>query len=263
MVHSIDSLCARIIVLENIVRRIREEKEPPLLAAYNGTRQVGFAVLATTAVLVAVFVPITFLDGDIGRLFTEFAVTLATAVIFSGIVSLTLSPMLSSKLLKAQEDTSQKDNKIEIFFVKVRTKYGYTVEHIIKKPIPVIIAFLVVTAGIFLMVNAIPSEYTPKEDRGAFFINVTGPEGASFSYMKEYMDEIFPSPDPKETIDVSGAGDTFTASFTLKYLETNDIKESIIYANKMASIVVSKRGVSTPWGKQVSLDDHDLLPNIY
>ena len=63
----------------------------------------------------------------------------------------------------------------------------------------------------------------------------------------KYMDEIFPSPDPKETIDVSGAGDTFTASFTLKYLETKDISESIIYANEMASIVVSKKGVTTPF----------------
>lgn len=79
----------------------------------------------------------------------------------------------------------------------------------------------------------------------------------------KYIDEIFPSPDPKETIDVSGAGDTFTASFTLKYLETKDIKQSIIYANKMASIVVSKRGVSTPWKKQSSLDRKDLLPRIY
>jgi ribokinase len=63
----------------------------------------------------------------------------------------------------------------------------------------------------------------------------------------KYIDKIFPSPDPKETIDVSGAGDTFTASFTIKYLETKNIEESIIYANKMASIVVSKRGVSTPF----------------
>jgi sugar/nucleoside kinase (ribokinase family) len=79
----------------------------------------------------------------------------------------------------------------------------------------------------------------------------------------KYIDEIFPSPDPKETIDVSGAGDTFTASFTLKYLETKDIKQSIIYANKMASIVVSKRGVTTPWKKQLSLEQRDLLPKIY
>ena len=79
----------------------------------------------------------------------------------------------------------------------------------------------------------------------------------------KYIDEIFPSPDPKETIDVSGAGDTFTASFTLKYLETKDINQSIIYANKMASIVVSKRGVTTPWKKQLSLEQRDLLPKIY
>lgn len=68
----------------------------------------------------------------------------------------------------------------------------------------------------------------------------------------KYMDKIFPSPDPKETIDVSGAGDTFTASFTIKYLETKNIEESIIYANEMASIVVSKRGVSTPFKVDVS-----------
>lgn len=79
----------------------------------------------------------------------------------------------------------------------------------------------------------------------------------------KYIDEVFPSPDPKETIDVSGAGDTFTASFTLKYLETKDINQSIIYANKMAAIVVSKRGVTTPWKKQLSLEQRDLLPKIY
>jgi bifunctional ADP-heptose synthase (sugar kinase/adenylyltransferase) len=78
----------------------------------------------------------------------------------------------------------------------------------------------------------------------------------------QYMGEIFPSPEPKETIDVSGAGDTFTASFTLKYLENKNVKESIIYANKMASIVVSKRGVTTPFKKRESLDD-DLKPKIY
>lgn len=74
----------------------------------------------------------------------------------------------------------------------------------------------------------------------------------------QYMGEVFPSPDPKETIDVSGAGDTFTASFTLKYLETKNVKESIIYANKMASIVVSKRGVTTPFKKSLLSDNNDL-----
>ena len=79
----------------------------------------------------------------------------------------------------------------------------------------------------------------------------------------KYIDKVYPSPEPKETIDVSGAGDTFTASFTLKYLETKDIEKSIIYANKMASIVVSKRGVSTPWKKQSLQDPRDLSRKIY
>jgi D-beta-D-heptose 7-phosphate kinase/D-beta-D-heptose 1-phosphate adenosyltransferase len=100
-----------------------------------------------------------------------------------------------------------------------------------------------------------------KHDFDGFWLNkiliTLGSRGA------KYINEIYPSPDPKETIDVSGAGDTFTASFTLKYLETKDVKESIIYANKMASIVVSKRGVSTPWKKQLSPDQRDLLPRIY
>ena len=88
-----------IVVLENIHRRM-DLGEPPLVAAFEGTRQVGFAVIATTLVLVAVFVPMTFLEGDIGRLFSEFALTMAAAVIFSSLVALTLSPMLASKILK-------------------------------------------------------------------------------------------------------------------------------------------------------------------
>ncbi|MEL6287092.1 MAG: efflux RND transporter permease subunit, partial [Pseudomonadota bacterium] len=93
-----------IVVLENIHRRMDEYGETPLVAAYRGARQVGFAVVATTLVLIAVFVPITFLEGDIGRLFTEFAFTMAAAVAFSSLVALTLSPMLASKLLKPKTD---------------------------------------------------------------------------------------------------------------------------------------------------------------
>ncbi|HAE94153.1 MAG TPA: multidrug transporter AcrB, partial [Hyphomonas atlantica] len=94
-----------IVVLENIVRRIEEEGETPLVAAFRGTRQVGFAVVATTLVLISVFVPITFMRGDVGRLFTEFALTMAAAVAFSSILALTLAPMLASKLLKREKNT--------------------------------------------------------------------------------------------------------------------------------------------------------------
>ena len=86
-----------IVVLENIVRRI-EQGEQPLLAAINGSREIGFAVIATTMVLVAVFLPISYLQGNVGRLFSEFGVTVAAAVVFSALVALTLTPMMTSKL---------------------------------------------------------------------------------------------------------------------------------------------------------------------
>ncbi len=182
-----------IVVLENVVRRMREENEPPLLAAYRGTRQVGFAVVATTLVLVAVFVPITFLEGDVGRLFSEFAVTLAAAVSFSGLVALTLTPMLASKILRQKEKNDGKKtlvDKIDDAFIKIRRKYVGILTRLIERPVIVIAVFAVIIAGIALLYIAVPEEYTPREDRGAFTISVSGPEGASFAYMKDYMDEI-------------------------------------------------------------------------
>lgn len=182
-----------IVVLENVVRRMREENEPPLLAAYRGTRQVGFAVVATTLVLVAVFVPITFLEGDVGRLFSEFAVTLAAAVSFSGLVALTLTPMLASKILRQKKKNDGKKtlvDKIDDAFIKIRRKYVGILTRLIERPVIVIAVFAVIIAGIALLYIAVPEEYTPREDRGAFTISVSGPEGASFAYMKDYMDEI-------------------------------------------------------------------------
>ncbi|MCC7305694.1 MAG: efflux RND transporter permease subunit, partial [Alphaproteobacteria bacterium] len=182
-----------IVVLENIVRRIREEKEPPLLAAYHGTRQVGFAVVATTLVLVAVFVPITFLEGDVGRLFSEFAVTLAAAVSFSGLVALTLSPMLASKILKEEKRENGQitlADRIDESFVRLRQRYIDILVRLLHHPVLVMGGFagiIAAAAGLYMLT---PQEYTPREDRGAFIINVSGPEGASFAYMKEYMDEI-------------------------------------------------------------------------
>ncbi len=181
-----------IVVLENVVRRMHEENEPPLLATYRGARQVGFAVVATTLVLVAVFVPITFLEGDIGRLFSEFAVTLAAAVSFSGIVALTLTPMMASKILKARKENSRKNiaDHVEAFFIRVRRRYIAVLSFLLVRPIIVIGAFAGIIAATVLLYNAVPQEYTPREDRGVFIISVNGPEGASFAYMKEYIDEI-------------------------------------------------------------------------
>jgi len=180
-----------IVVLENIYRRIDEYGETPLLAAFKGTRQVGFAVIATTLVLVAVFVPIAFLQGDVGRLFSEFALTMAAAVSVSSVVALSLSPMLASVLLKGKtREEGKTPPRIELFYRWIRRTYRRLLKLALKKP-PVTLAFFAATvvATVWLFDN-ISSEYAPKEDRGAFFIIVNGPEGATHAYMKEYMDEI-------------------------------------------------------------------------
>lgn len=179
-----------IIVVENIVRRMKELGETPLVAAYRGTRQVGFAVIATTLTLIAVFLPITFLQGDIGRLFSEFAITIAAAIAFSGVIALTLSPMLASKFLKQDAKESRITHAIDSVFLKTRKKYRGFLVKILAKPMLVIAGFVGILACMVLFFNILPSEYTPKEDRGAFFINVEGPEGATYSYIKDYVDEI-------------------------------------------------------------------------
>lgn len=177
-----------IVVLENISRRI-EEGEPPLSAAYNGTRQVSFAVLATTAVLIAVFAPITFLEGDLGRLFTEFSITMVAAVSFSTFVALTLCPMMASKLLKKTERGAL-SSKVDHLFEKFKSGYTRTLNKALKFRLMTLLFFGGIAAASVFFFNAIPSEYAPKEDRGAFFLMVNGPEGASFEYTKEYMEEI-------------------------------------------------------------------------
>ncbi len=175
-----------IVVLENIYRRMQVYGETPLVAAFKGTRQVGFAVIATTAVLVAVFAPITVIKGDIGRLFSEFALTMTAAVIFSSFVALTLSPVLASLLLKQNSKINNSDDETR----ENKSAYLKLLKFFLRQPWWIGIIFAGIVAIAFILVNKLPSEYAPKEDRGAFFIVVNGPEGASYAYMKKYMDEI-------------------------------------------------------------------------
>lgn len=183
-----------IVVLENIHRRMDEEGETPLVAAFRGTRQVGFAVIATTLVLIAVFVPITFLQGDIGRLFTEFAFTMAAAVAFSSLIALTLSPMLASKLLKTKAGKpgllSALPRAVDRVFNALRRGYGWVFDRLVARPIIVGLVMAGILGGSGALYQSVGREYVPAEDRGAFFVVVRGPEGASYQYMERYIDEI-------------------------------------------------------------------------
>ncbi len=179
-----------IVVLENIHRRMVEYGETRLVAAYRGTRQVGFAVLATSIVLVAVFVPIAFLEGDLGRLFSEFALTMAAAVAFSTLVALTLSPMLASKVLPDRHAPARLSQALDAAFLWVRNGYGQLLGWLLRHAWVVAPLLVATLAGAAWLLRELPREYTPKEDRGSFFVQVSGPEGASYAYMKEYLDEI-------------------------------------------------------------------------
>jgi multidrug efflux pump len=178
-----------IVVLENIYRRI-EMGESRLVAAYRGSKQVGFAVIATTLVLIAVFIPIAFLEGDIGRLFSEFAVAMAVGVAFSSFVALSLSVMLCSKILDKRTSHNKLTLKIDNLFKSLRKFYTSSLNFILNKPIIIFSILIITIIGSTFLFNKIPSEFVPKEDRGVIFLIVKGPEGSSYNYAVEYMNEI-------------------------------------------------------------------------
>ena len=173
-----------IVVLENIHRRI-ELGEPPLLASLRGARQIGFAVIATTVVLIAVFVPISLMDGNTGRLFREFGMSVAAAVLFSGFVALTLTPMMCSKLLHEAKEEGRFYHMTEKFFVGMGDFYGRILRTSLGAPAVVLALGGVVTIAAVMMFKALPREFAPIEDRGAFFVIVEGPEGSSYDYTRK------------------------------------------------------------------------------
>ena len=180
-----------IVVVENIHRRI-ELGEPPLLAAYRGTREVGFAVIATTAVLIAVFAPIALLGGNVGRLFREFALALSAAVACSSIVALTLSPVMAALLLKPH-DANQAPGLIERFsqfLDRMSGGYRKVLAQLIQRSSLAVGVIAALLAGSYLVVRLLPQEVTPIEDRGQFSVQVSAPEGASFEYTQRYLGQI-------------------------------------------------------------------------
>ena len=178
-----------IVVLENIHRRI-EEGEKPLVAAYLGTRQVGFAVIATTLVLLAVFVPVTFMPGDTGRLFAEFSVTLAISVGFSGFVALTLSPMLASKLLRDREGDGLVARLLEGVFHFFQKIYRRVLAVLLNFPATVVPVVIGLIAMCWWLLHHIPEEFTPREDRGSFFVTATSPPGTTYKNTLETLDRV-------------------------------------------------------------------------
>jgi multidrug efflux pump len=175
-----------IVVLENIVRRI-EEGERPLIAAVDGSKEIAFAVIATTLALIAVFLPISFIPGSIGRLFGEFGISVAAAIFFSSIIALTLTPMMASKLFAGGIARGRTTRVVDGAFRWLANYYERSLARTMRYPWAMAALCVVVSGLGYALLRQLPSEYTPAEDRGSVSINVTGPEGASIQYMDSQL----------------------------------------------------------------------------
>lgn len=178
-----------IVVLENVQRRA-DLGEPPLVAARRGTQQVAFAVIATTAVLAAVFLPVGFMEGNTGRLFRELSVALAAAVIISAFVALTLTPMMCSLLIQPHQEPKGVNKWVQGHLASLGQGYRRAVERTIGKPLLFGVVLLGSIGLSWFFVQQIPAELAPPEDRGSFFVSVAGPEGAGYDYTVTQMQEV-------------------------------------------------------------------------
>ena len=171
-----------IVMLENIHRKI-EEGENKLKASVDGAKEVFFAIISTSIILISVFLPIIFLKGDTAKLFDELAVTIIGAIFFSTIISLTLTPMLCSKILKSRTSRDIENNYIF-------NKYSTNISKIIKARFLITIVFFVLIVISFFLYKNVSKELSPKEDRGAFFLIMNSPEGSSYNNTVKQMLEL-------------------------------------------------------------------------
>ena len=172
-----------IVMLENIVRHI-EAGEPPFQAAIHGSREIGFTIVSMTLSLAAVFIPILFMSGILGRLFREFAVTICAAILISGLVSITLTPMLCSRFLKASHAPSQG------IFESARSVYGHSLRWVLHHRPLMLLLFLAVMGTTAYLYIAVPKGFIPDTDNDTFNITVESAQGTSYYQMVQYSERI-------------------------------------------------------------------------
>jgi multidrug efflux pump len=178
-----------IVVLENIYARI-EKGEKPMEAAAKGSEEIFFAVIATTIALAAVFLPVIFLTGTTGRLFREFGIVVAGSVLISAFVALTMTPMLSARMLKNREKQNAFYRFTEPFFVKLNLFYERTLTQFMKVKWVSFPIIGIMGLGIYWLFSNLQTELVPMEDRSELRINMTGPEGATFSFMDQVITDL-------------------------------------------------------------------------
>lgn len=244
-----------IVVLENIYAKIEQGLEPTI-AGILGSKEIFFAVIATSAALVSVFLPILFLGGITGRLFREFGVVIAGAVVISSFVALTLTPMLSTKLLKKRERHNKFYEMTEPFFIAMNKAYKNSLQTFMNNRW---ISFLVIAASgglIYLFMITLPQEIAPLEDRSRVRMFAQAPEGASYEYMDNYMDRLITLvqdsvPEAKSVISVTspgfGASSSVNSGFAFAILKEpgNRERSQDDVANYLSQLVTNLSGAQT------------------
>jgi multidrug efflux pump len=178
-----------IVVLENVYRYI-EQGMKPFEAAIRGAREVGFAVIAMTLTLAAVYAPLAFTPGRTGRLFTEFALALAGAVLVSGLVALTLTPMMCSKLLRHNPSPGRFDRGMQKTFDTITRGYARALAWTLGARWLVLLVMLASALGSWALLQSTKQELAPMEDRGVVIANINGPDGATMAYTQRYAESI-------------------------------------------------------------------------
>ena len=244
-----------IVVLENIYTKIEAGQEP-IIAGVIGSREIFFAVIATTAALVSVFLPIFFLGGLTGRLFVEFGVVIAGAVIISSFVALTLTPMLSTKLLKQRETHNWFYNKTEPFFVAMNRTYKNSLASFMNHRWLSLVIIALAGGLIYLFMLTLPKEVAPLEDRSRVRLFAQAPEGATFEYMDNYMDRLVQTmrdsvPEVGSAVSVTspgfGASSSVNSGFSFAILTDPEDREKSQddVANDITALVEELSGAKT------------------
>jgi len=178
-----------IVVLENIYRRI-EKGEPPLLAAYKGATQVGFAVVATTVVLIAVFTPIVFMQDNMGRIFSELAVAICAAVVVSSIMALSVVPMMCSKLLTGNRRASVIERFMNPLMATLERNYGRTLRWSLARPGLSTLVVVAALGGGYYLSTLLKTEYAPIEDQDTLMVMAIAPEGTGVDTMRGIIEQL-------------------------------------------------------------------------
>ncbi|MBQ8257689.1 MAG: efflux RND transporter permease subunit [Bacteroidaceae bacterium] len=231
-----------IVMTENIYIRI-EQGMRPFRAGIEGSKEIFFAVISTTVTLVAVFLPIVFMEGTSGRLFREFSFVVAGSVIISSFAALTFTPMLATKILKRRKEQNKFYRKTEPFFAGMNRVYEKSLDWFLKHRSWAIYITIATFALIGYLWNEIPAEMAPLEDRSQITINTRGAEGASYEFMRDYtedinqlVDSIIPDAESVTARVSSGSGNI---RITLKDLSERDYSQMDVAA-KLSSAVKTK-----------------------